>query len=106
MQVYESPIVYRHVDWSITVPLQMIEFNVTSKAAEKPVSDGMLWRLPIGTIMMLGFGLTGETGGINAQVEFLFGMSGWANILHAISLGDAGHPQSRLHLRVRGFARG
>ena len=50
----------------------------------------MLWRLLIGTIMMLGFGLTGETGGINAQVEFVFGMSGWAYILYMIYLGDAG----------------
>ena len=26
VQVHQSPIVYRYVDWSITVPLQMIEF--------------------------------------------------------------------------------
>merc|ERR1712127_688658 len=25
VQVHESPIVYRYVDWTITVPLQMIE---------------------------------------------------------------------------------
>ena len=40
--------------------------------------------------MMFGFGLTGETGGINAQVEFVFGMSGWAYILYVIYLDDAG----------------
>merc|ERR1711981_1320762 len=33
VQVHASPIVYRYVDWSITVPLQMIEFNLILKAA-------------------------------------------------------------------------
>merc|ERR1712150_466749 len=32
VQVHNSPIVYRYVDWSITVPLQMIEFNLILKA--------------------------------------------------------------------------
>merc|ERR1711959_880586 len=36
--VGRSPIVYRYIDWSITVPLQMIEFNLILKAAGKPVS--------------------------------------------------------------------
>merc|ERR1739848_815487 len=35
VQVHNSPIVYRYVDWSITVPLQMIEFNLIIKAAGK-----------------------------------------------------------------------
>merc|ERR1712199_42560 len=34
VQVHKSPIVYRYIDWSITVPLQMIEFNLISKAAD------------------------------------------------------------------------
>merc|ERR1711861_80691 len=43
VQVHTSPIVYRYVDWSITVPLQMIEFNLILKAAGKPTSAGMFW---------------------------------------------------------------
>merc|ERR1712224_299789 len=35
VQVHQSPIVYRYTDWSITVPLQMIEFNLILKAAGK-----------------------------------------------------------------------
>merc|ERR1719188_1684886 len=35
VQVHKTPIVYRYVDWSITVPLQMIEFNLILKAAGK-----------------------------------------------------------------------
>merc|ERR1712154_427834 len=53
VQVHSSPIVYRYVDWSITVPLQMIEFNLILKAAGKPVSAGMFWRLLLGPVCML-----------------------------------------------------
>merc|ERR1712064_104191 len=56
-----SPIVYRYVDWSITVPLQMIEFNLILKAAGKPVSGAMFWKLLIGTVIMLAFGYLDET---------------------------------------------
>merc|ERR1712151_88711 len=61
VQVHKSPIVYRYVDWSITVPLQMIEFNLILKAAGKPVSGAMFWKLLLGTVVMLGFGYAGET---------------------------------------------
>merc|ERR1711968_330446 len=53
VQVHQSPIVYRYVDWSITVPLQMIEFNLILKAAGKDCSSGMFWRLLLGTVVML-----------------------------------------------------
>merc|ERR1719237_1861686 len=56
VQVHSSPVVYRYVDWSITVPLQMIEFNLILKAAGKPTSGGQFWRLFLGTVMMLSFG--------------------------------------------------
>merc|ERR1711913_76928 len=54
--VKASPIVYRYIDWTITVPLQMIEFNLILKAAGKPVSAEMFWKLLVGTVAMLGFG--------------------------------------------------
>merc|ERR1712118_515430 len=38
VQVHKFPIVYRYVDCSITVPLQMTEFNLILKAAGKKVS--------------------------------------------------------------------
>merc|ERR1712100_61173 len=63
VQVHTSPIVYRYVDWSITVPLQMIEFNLILKAAGKPTSAAMFWKLLVGTVMMLSFGYLGEAGG-------------------------------------------
>merc|ERR1712157_471244 len=47
------------------VPLQMIEFNLILKAAGKPVSAEMFWKLLVGTVAMLGFGYAGETGAVN-----------------------------------------
>merc|ERR1711904_628223 len=71
VQVHESPIVYRYVDWSITVPLQMIEFNLILKAAGKNVSSAMFWKLLGGTVMMLSFGYLGEIAAMPAWPAFI-----------------------------------
>ena len=34
VQAHKSSFVYRHVDWSLAVPLQMIVFNQILKASE------------------------------------------------------------------------
>merc|ERR1711907_645751 len=60
--VGKSPIVYRYIDWSITVPLQMIEFNLILKAAKAPIGAAGFWKLLGGTVAMLAFGFAGETG--------------------------------------------
>ena len=45
VQVHSSPIVYRYVDWTITVPLQMFEFKLTVKAAGGNIgAGGTVWR--------------------------------------------------------------
>merc|ERR1712157_370246 len=90
VQVKASPIVYRYIDWSITVPLQMIEFNLILKAAGKPISAVMFWRLLVGTVAMLGFGYAGETGAMPAAAGFACGMAGLAFILYEIFAGEAG----------------
>merc|ERR1712146_664454 len=53
VQLHKSPVVYRYIDWTITVPLQMIEFNLILKAAKAPIGAGGFWRLLIGTISCL-----------------------------------------------------
>jgi len=90
VQVHESPIVYRYVDWSITVPLQMIEFNLILKAAGKNVSSAMFWKLLLGTVVMLLFGYLGEIQVLPPMVGFVGGMCGWAFILFEIFMGEAG----------------
>merc|ERR1712118_299957 len=90
VQVHSSPIVYRYVDWSITVPLQMIEFNLILKAAGKDTSAAMFWKLLIGTVMMLAFGYLGEIAVLPAWPAFAGGLCGWFFILFEIFMGEAG----------------
>jgi bacteriorhodopsin len=90
VQVHASPIVYRYVDWSITVPLQMIEFNLILKAAGKPTSSAMFWKLLLGTVVMLLFGYLGEIAVVPKPIGFIVGMCGWFFILNEIFVGEAG----------------
>merc|ERR1712203_373993 len=82
--VHKSPVVYRYIDWSITVPLQMIEFNLILKAAGRPTTSAGFWKLLIGTIIMLAAGYLGETFVIKAWVGFGVGIAGWLFILFEI----------------------
>merc|ERR1712093_490968 len=90
IQIHSSPILYRYIDWSITVPLQMIEFNLILKAVQPDISAGMFWRLLIGTCAMLTFGYCGESSIIGAWVGFALGLCGWFYILYEIFAGEAG----------------
>jgi bacteriorhodopsin len=85
-----SPIVYRYIDWSLTVPLQMIEFYLILSAVKPDLGSGMFYRLLIGTVTMLLFGYLGEALIINPWVGFIVGMCGWGFILFEIFLGPAG----------------
>ena len=87
--VGRSPIVYRYIDWSITVPLQMIEFNLILKAAKAPIGPAGFWKLLVGTVCMLAFGYAGETKAINPWIGFALGMCGWAFILFEIFAGES-----------------
>jgi len=90
VQIGTSPIVYRYIDWSITVPLQMIEFYLILSAVQPNLSAGMFWRLLIGTVVMLAFGYMGETHQVNPVMGFAVGMGGWFFILFEIFVGEAG----------------
>jgi len=84
VQVHKSPIVYRYVDWSITVPLQMIEFQIILSAVNPKIGGGMFWRLLIGTVVMLAAGYCGEVGVLAPTFGFYVGMAGWAFILFEV----------------------
>merc|ERR1712028_3905 len=49
VQIHSSPILYRYIDWSITVPLQMIEFYLILSAVQPNISSGIT-RLLFGTV--------------------------------------------------------
>merc|ERR1712194_679717 len=65
VQIGTSPIAYRYIDWSITVPLQMIEFYLILSAVQPDLSLGIFWSLLVGT-------------------------AGWGFILFEIFAGEAG----------------
>merc|ERR1712004_546026 len=88
--IHMSPIVYRYIDWSLTVPLQMIEFFLILQAVKPDLKGGMFFRLLIGTVIMLLFGYLGEAMVINAWSGFAVGMAGWFFILFEIFMGEAG----------------
>merc|ERR550514_1387355 len=88
--IHGSPILYRYIDWTITVPLQMIEFNPILKAVKPDISAGMFWRLLVGTVVMLLCGYCGESHIIDPTIGFVFGLSGWGYILNEIFNGEAG----------------
>jgi len=115
VQIHSSPILYRYIDWSITVPLQMIEFylilsavqsdntattttstntgtaTITTTTTTTPViGRGMFFRLLFGTVFMLAFGYAGEARFVNPQMGFVLGMMGWGFILFEIFAGEAG----------------
>merc|ERR1712193_319295 len=90
VQLHKSPVVYRYIDWSITVPLQMIEFNLILKASGKDTSAAMFWKLLLGTVLMLAFGYAGEIKVLNPWMGFIGGLCGWAFILAEIFAGEAG----------------
>merc|ERR1712099_216443 len=75
--IHMSPILYRYIDWSITVPLQMIEFYLILSAVDPSVSKGMFWRLLLGTVLMLAFGYAGEAQFIPAMAGFVMRQCGW-----------------------------
>merc|ERR1719487_1824987 len=89
VQIGMSPIVYRYIDWSLTVPLQMIEFYLILSAVKPDLDIGMFYRLLGGTVMMLLFGYLGEANVLNAWLGFIVGMAGWVFILYEIFLGAA-----------------
>lgn len=84
-----TPIVYRYIDWLITVPLLMIEFYIILKAVGASVSAGSFWRLLVGTLVMLIGGYLGEAQIVSALLGFIVGMIGSAVIIWEIFRGEA-----------------
>merc|ERR1712066_60642 len=66
------------IDWSITVPLQMVEFYFILTAVKPDLGAGMFFRLFLGTCGMLAFGYSGEAHFINAWAGFILGSIGWS----------------------------
>ncbi|MDA8773861.1 bacteriorhodopsin-like, partial [Chlamydiia bacterium] len=90
-----SPTALRYIDWTLTVPLQMIEFYLILRAVSN-VSSGVFFRLLGGTVVMLLAGYLGEAklfpfleGTTAYLTAFVIGMAGWIYILYEIFAGEA-----------------
>merc|ERR1711998_196498 len=88
--IHMSPIVYRYIDWTLTVPLQMIEFFLILQAVKPDLGSGMFFRLLVGTVLMLVFGYLGEALIINPWIGFIVGCAGWFFILFEVFAGEGG----------------
>ena len=94
IQTGELQIVYRYIEWLITMPLQMIMFYLILAAVRK-VSNGMFWRLLIGSLVMLIGGYLGEAAYVHSMVGFIIWMVGWIYILYEIFSGETGKVAER-----------
>lgn len=84
----ESPVVYRYIDWFLTVPLQIIEFYLILSVSKK-IPINLFYKLLFASIAMILFGFLGETGQIDKNIAFTFGMIAWLYILYEVFYGEA-----------------
>ena len=84
----DAPIVYRYVDWLITMPLLTIQFYLILSAVKK-VSPTLFWKFLIAPLAMVLGGYAGEVGYISPFLGFVIWMVGWLYILYEIFTGEA-----------------
>ena len=86
----DSPIIFRYVDWLITMPLLIIEFYLVLHAVVKKIASTIFWKLLAGALAMVFGSYAGEAGYIHSFVGFAIWMGGWIFILYELFSGDAG----------------
>ena len=85
----DAPIIYKYIDWLITMPLLAIQFYFVLSSARK-VSVMIFWKLLLGAIIMVIGGYVGEAGYVLPFLGLIIWMAGWSYILYEIFSGDAG----------------
>ena len=90
----DSPIIYRYIDWLITMPLLALQFYLILSAVRK-VSSIIFWKLLIGTLVMVCGGYAGEAGYILPFLGLVIWMTGWIYILYEIFAGEGGQLVAR-----------
>jgi bacteriorhodopsin len=83
------PVIYRYVDWLITVPIQVVTlYFFIATVARPPV--GLFWRLFVVAIVMILARYMGEVNFIYPTLGFLIGIVGWLYILGEVYFGKLG----------------
>ena len=85
----DSPIVYKYIDWLITMPLLALQFYLILSAVRK-TSSTIFWKLFIATLVMVFGGYAGEAGYILPFLGLVIWMTGWIYILYEIFAGEGG----------------
>ena len=85
----EALILYRYIDWIITMPLQMIQFYLILATVRK-VPKSLFWKLLIGSIVVVLAAYLGSSENIPSMVGYVISIGGWIYILYEIFSGEAG----------------
>ena len=86
LDAQQMPIIYRYVDWMITVPLQVIALFFFIRTAG-PVGAGLFWRLLIAAVAMVLARYMGEADLMHPTLGFLIGLILWLYILGEVYFG-------------------
>ena len=84
----KNPIIYRYIDWILTVPLQIIEFYLILSVAKK-IPIELFYKLLLASIIMIVAGFLGESKVIDRNLGFIIGTVAWLYILYEIFYGEA-----------------
>ena len=90
----EAAILYRYIDWIITMPLQMIMFYLILSTVRK-VPKSLFWKLLFGTVLMVLAAYLGASENIPSIVGFIIGIGAWIYLLYEIFSGEAGRSVAR-----------
>jgi bacteriorhodopsin len=82
----QMPVIYRYVDWMITVPLQVVSlyFFITTVGH---VAVGLFWRLLVASVAMVLARYMGESGLMHPTLGFLIGLVLWLYVLGEVFFG-------------------
>jgi len=86
----KNPIVFRYIDWIITVPLQLIElyYILNTDLGSDIVKPEIAFKLFIPGVLMIVFGFLAETGIMNRNLGGVISMVFWIYILYEIFFGS------------------
>jgi bacteriorhodopsin len=82
----QMPVVYRYIDWLVTVPLQVVAlFFFIRTVAPAPI--GLFWRLLVAAVIMVLARYMGEAGLLYATLGFLIFLLLWLYVLGELFFG-------------------
>lgn len=97
-----NPVVYRYMDWFITVPLLIIEFYVILNV-ETNIPISIFYKLLIASVLMLLFGFLGELNIIDRVSGFVLGSIFWVYIVYQILYGELQQYKKKINNKTVNF---